>query len=65
MTPSNSRVVRGPKVGYLREDADHGGDGGGRRRDARLGPVGFLSLCPPRLRFPRRWPLGDMPPVTW
>ena len=21
--------------------------------------------CPPRLRFPRRWPLGNMPPVTW
>ena len=39
MTSSISRVVGGPKVGYLREDADHGGDGGGgRRRDARLGP---------------------------
>ena len=44
MTSSISRVVGGPKVGYLREDADHGGDGGGRRRDARLAAAGFLSL---------------------
>ena len=44
MTPSNSRVVRGPKVGYLREDADHGGDGGGRRRDTRLGRQAFFPL---------------------
>jgi hypothetical protein len=44
MTPSTSRVVRGPKVRYLREDADHGGGGGGRRRDARLGRLAFFPL---------------------
>jgi len=40
---SISRCLKGFRLGYLREDADHGGDGGAPPARREIGRVGFFS----------------------